>query len=167
MRSVKLWPITKGNALSLTCFNRVDETEWSSDSRRCQSRYRSWTCHALPGPGPSLARCRRYGGFWRCPSHVFPRRECREGIQRREVRQTGNRILVTLGGSDPENLTPKIADALAYCSDLEITLIAGPGYDRADELRKLNASNLRVIFNPPNVAQFMRDSDQAIIDRKS
>jgi spore coat polysaccharide biosynthesis predicted glycosyltransferase SpsG len=84
-------------------------------------------------------------------------------VERREVRQTGNRILVTLGGSDPENLTPKIADALASCSDLEITLIAGPGYDRADELRKLNASNLRVIFNPPNVAQFMRDSDQAII----
>ena len=97
------------------------------------------------------------------PSYVLLRREFREGVERREVRQTGNRILVTLGGSDPENLTPKIADALASCSDLEITLIAGPGYDRADELRKLNASNLRVIFNPPNVAQFMRDSDQAII----
>jgi UDP-2,4-diacetamido-2,4,6-trideoxy-beta-L-altropyranose hydrolase len=97
------------------------------------------------------------------PSYVLLRREFRQETEKREIRQTGNRILVTLGGSDPENLTPKIADALAHCSDLEVTVIAGAGYDKADELRKLNASNLRVVFNPPNIAQFMKDSDQAII----
>jgi UDP-2,4-diacetamido-2,4,6-trideoxy-beta-L-altropyranose hydrolase len=95
--------------------------------------------------------------------YVLLRREFRQRSERREVRQTGNRILITLGGSDPENLTPKIADALAYGSDLDITLIVGPSSDRADELRKLNTSNLRVVFNPANIAQFMRNSDLAII----
>src|ERR1035437_833986 len=97
------------------------------------------------------------------PSYVLLRREFRQGAEKREIRQTGNRILVTLGGSDPENLTPKIADALARCSDLDVTAIAGPGYDKADELRKRNASNLRIVFNPPSIAQFMNGSDQAII----
>jgi len=97
------------------------------------------------------------------PSYVLLRREFRQETERKEISQTGNRILVTLGGSDPENLTPRIANALAHCSDLEVTLIAGAGYDKANELRKLRASNLRVVFNPPNMAQFMKDSDQAII----
>jgi UDP-2,4-diacetamido-2,4,6-trideoxy-beta-L-altropyranose hydrolase len=99
------------------------------------------------------------------PSYVLLRREFRQGNEneRREIRQTGSRILVTLGGSDPENLTPKIAGALARSSDLEVTVIAGAGYDKVNELRKLNASNLRVVCNPPNMAQFMQDSDQAII----
>jgi UDP-2,4-diacetamido-2,4,6-trideoxy-beta-L-altropyranose hydrolase len=97
------------------------------------------------------------------PSYVLLRREFRQGAGKKEIRLTGNRILVTLGGSDPENLTPKIADALAHCSDLDVTVIAGAGYDKVDELRKLKASNLRVVFSPPNIAQFMKDSDQAII----
>ncbi len=97
------------------------------------------------------------------PSYVLLRREFRQETEEKEIRQTGNRILVTLGGSDPENLTPKIANALAHCSDLEVTVIAGAGYDKVNELRKVRASNLRTVFNPPGMAQFMKDSDQAII----
>jgi len=97
------------------------------------------------------------------PSYVLLRREFGQENEKKEIRQTGNRILVTLGGSDPENLTPKIADALAHCADLEVTVIAGAGYDKAYELGRLRASNLRVVANPPDMAQFMRDSDQAIV----
>lgn len=97
------------------------------------------------------------------PSYVLLRREFRQGTEKRETRQKGNRILVTLGGSDPEILTPKIVGALAHCTDLEITAIVGAGYAEAGELRKLKASNLRVAFNSANMAQFMRDSDLAVI----
>jgi len=97
------------------------------------------------------------------PSYVLLRREFRQEGKKKEIRQTGNRILITLGGSDPENLTPEIANALARCSDLEVTVIAGAGYDKGNELRRIRASNLRVVFNPPNMAQFMKDCDQAII----
>ncbi len=97
------------------------------------------------------------------PSYVLLRREFWKAAQERKIRRTGNRILVTLGGSDPEKLTPKIADALARCSDLEVTVIAGAGYDKARELQELNASNLRVVINPPSMAPFMKEHDQAVI----
>lgn len=97
------------------------------------------------------------------PSYILLRREFRQESRKNEIRQSGNRVLVTLGGSDPENLTPKIANALAHCSDLEITVIAGAGYNKANDLRKLKARNLRVVFNPPNMAYFMENSDQAIV----
>jgi len=97
------------------------------------------------------------------PSYVLLRREFRQTAEKKEIRQTGNRILVSLGGSDPENLTPKIADSLAHRSDLDLTVIAGAGYDQLAQLRKLKASNLRIVFNPRNIAQFMKNSDQAII----
>ena len=97
------------------------------------------------------------------PSYLLLRREFRQGIEKREPRHTGNRVLITLGGSDPENLSPKIANALALCSDLEVTVVAGAGYEKADELRKLKAGNLRVVFNPPSMVRLMKDSDQAVI----
>jgi spore coat polysaccharide biosynthesis predicted glycosyltransferase SpsG len=97
------------------------------------------------------------------PPYVLLRREFRQAAATRQIRQSGNKILVTLGGSDPENLAPKIADVLACCSDLDVTVIAGPGYIKGDQLRKLSSNNLKVVFNPANIAELMKDSDQAII----
>jgi UDP-2,4-diacetamido-2,4,6-trideoxy-beta-L-altropyranose hydrolase len=98
------------------------------------------------------------------PSYVLLRREFRQETEKKELRHNrGKSILVSLGGSDPENLTPKIVGALAHYSDLHITVIVGPGFHGGDELRKLSRSNLHVVFNPPNIAQIMKDSDQAII----
>ena len=97
------------------------------------------------------------------PRYVLLRREFRKEREERASRLTGNRILVTLGGSDPENLTPKIANALAKRPDLEITVIAGPGYNGEAELRALQGANLRILFNPPNIAELMKKSDQAIV----
>lgn len=96
-------------------------------------------------------------------AYTLMRREFRQKSGTKEVRGVGNRILVTLGGSDPENLTPRIATALAECSDLEITIIAGAAYSQPDELRSLSARNLQVVFNTSNMSKFMKNSDQAII----
>ncbi len=97
------------------------------------------------------------------PSYILLRREFRQEIEKDTIRKIGNRILITLGGSDPENLSPEIASALAACPDLEITVIAGAGFNKVEDLRTLEASKLRVIFNPPNMAPFMRDADLAIV----
>jgi len=97
------------------------------------------------------------------PSYILLRREFRQEIEKETIPKIGNRILVTLGGSDPENLSPQIASALAGCPDLEITVVAGAGFDAVDKLFALQAANLRVVFNPQNMAQFMKNADIAIV----
>jgi UDP-2,4-diacetamido-2,4,6-trideoxy-beta-L-altropyranose hydrolase len=102
------------------------------------------------------------------PSYTLLRREFKRqktagGGNGGSTRATGNRVLVTLGGSDPENLTPKIAAALASAADLRVTVVAGHGYDKVAELRKLKANNVELVFNSSDMAQFMTDSDIAII----
>ena len=97
------------------------------------------------------------------PSYILLRREFRQEIEKETIPKIGNRILVTLGGSDPENLSPEIASALAGCPDLEITVVAGAGFDAVDKLFALQSANLRVVFNPQNMAQFMKNADIAIV----
>lgn len=96
------------------------------------------------------------------PAYALLRREFKRWSARTETREKGNKILVTAGGSDPENLTPTIANALATCSDLDVTVIVGPGNLKGDALSEQIARNVHVVFNPPNIAQLMKESDQAI-----
>jgi UDP-2,4-diacetamido-2,4,6-trideoxy-beta-L-altropyranose hydrolase len=101
------------------------------------------------------------------PSYTLLRREFRpqrtEGGSNGGIRSTGHRVLVTLGGSDPENLTPKVAAALASSTDLQVTVVAGPGYDKVEELRKLKSNNVELVFSASDMAQIMKNSDLAVI----
>jgi UDP-2,4-diacetamido-2,4,6-trideoxy-beta-L-altropyranose hydrolase len=97
------------------------------------------------------------------PTYTLLRREFRQAREKKEICPTGNRILVTLGGSDPETLTPVIAETLARCSGLDVTVIAGAGYENGGQLRQMNANNLHVIFDAKNMAQIMQNCDQGII----
>ena len=95
--------------------------------------------------------------------YVMLRREFRQAFRSREFREQGTRILVTLGGSDPEELTPSMAVALAQSPDLAITAVAGAGYSKVDRLRSFEAANLRVVFDATNMVDLMMGSDLAII----
>jgi spore coat polysaccharide biosynthesis predicted glycosyltransferase SpsG len=92
----------------------------------------------------------------------FPlRREFREGGDK-QASEKGNRVLITMGGSDPDDLAPRIAAALDG-SDLELTLVAGPGYPNAPALRGINCRNLRVVVDAQNMAKLMKEADLAVI----
>jgi UDP-2,4-diacetamido-2,4,6-trideoxy-beta-L-altropyranose hydrolase len=96
-------------------------------------------------------------------SYVFLRREFGSLRGKRVFPKTGNRILVTLGGSDPENLAPKIARTLAEIPEYEITLVAGPGYTHTIESPLQANRNIRIVRNPPNMPALMARADIAII----
>jgi len=96
------------------------------------------------------------------PRYVLLRREFQSTEQRR-FPEHGKRILITLGGSDPEELTPRIAAALSDCSDLELTVVAGAGYPNAGPLQELSATNLKVIIDSQNMANLMLSADIAVI----
>jgi UDP-2,4-diacetamido-2,4,6-trideoxy-beta-L-altropyranose hydrolase len=96
-------------------------------------------------------------------SYVLLRREFRQAGVNRKIRPEGNRILVTLGGSDPDHLTGRIVAALAACSSLEVTAVVGAGFDRGEEWQALPPGQVRVVRNAANMALLARDADVAII----
>lgn len=116
------------------------------------------------GVDEHMYRKRAFGGpLLSGERYVLLRREFRRSVERMEFREESPRILVTLGGSDPENMAPRIAEALQSWSKLQITVVAGPGYDKLSELQKMETINLRVVHNASNIKELMRNSDLAVI----
>jgi UDP-2,4-diacetamido-2,4,6-trideoxy-beta-L-altropyranose hydrolase len=105
------------------------------------------------------------------PQHALLRPEFAahrtESLARR-VTPALKRILVTLGGSDSENVTCKVLDALDSAplpAGVEITVVMGPSAPWLDAVR-LRASAMRaptlVLSGVSNMARLMTDSDLAI-----
>jgi len=83
---------------------------------------------------------------------------------RREQAPKGRKILVTMGGSDPENITEKVVQALAR-ADLELKVVIGGGNPRRDELTRLAesiSSKIEIEWSPDNMAPLMQRADIAI-----
>jgi len=95
------------------------------------------------------------------PKYCLLRREFR--TLRPRSGSEGKRVLISLGGSDPENLTPRVAVALAGCDGLRLTLVAGPANPATDCLRQLSAPNVEILFDVKNMAEVIADSDIAVI----
>ena len=106
------------------------------------------------------------------PHYALLRSEFRQPVER-TFAVDGNRVLITLGGSDPENLAPRIASALAECADrtpadialadLTLTVVLGPGYAATSELEQISGANAKVIVDPQNMAELMANADLAVI----
>jgi len=75
------------------------------------------------------------------------------------------RILITMGGSDPDNQTDRIVNIVKKFHQLEtIDILVGPAYNSVDHLIKQIANDKRFILQhaPPNVALVMNKADLAI-----
>jgi UDP-2,4-diacetamido-2,4,6-trideoxy-beta-L-altropyranose hydrolase len=76
--------------------------------------------------------------------------------------ERAQRVLVTLGGSDPENLTPRIVESLRRLDGLRVIAVAGASYEHRSELASLAASNVTLISNASNMPELMLSADLAI-----
>jgi len=78
----------------------------------------------------------------------------------------GRKVLITMGGSDPENLTAKALHAISRCSnECEARVVVGAGNPWTGELRSLAGQltpQVQLQVNPPNMAQLMSWADVAI-----
>lgn len=95
------------------------------------------------------------------PRYALLRREFQRRFHR-NFGTKGNRVLVTLGGSDPENLTPRIVTALSTCSDLQLTVALGPASFIASPLEGNGGADVRVVVDASNMADLMMEADIAI-----
>lgn len=102
------------------------------------------------------------------PDYVQLRREFRQWMNwKREIPPTARKILVTLGGSDPDNLTAKILNALPGVNkkDLEVIVVVGGGnqhYQSLLALAELLPMQIRFERDTPDMDKWMAWADAAI-----
>jgi len=78
------------------------------------------------------------------------------------------RILLSLGGSDPDSVTLKVAKALARLNrrDWRCTIVVGPGFSNPDALLEFvnaNPSRFEIESTPENMAGVMCKADIALL----
>jgi UDP-2,4-diacetamido-2,4,6-trideoxy-beta-L-altropyranose hydrolase len=76
----------------------------------------------------------------------------------RQVPKVAKKLLVTAGGSDPNNAT---AEILRRLKDFEVTAVVGPENRYSDELAK-EFPNVQLLKNPSNFPELMAESEIAI-----
>lgn len=83
----------------------------------------------------------------------------------REVPARARRILVTLGGGDPDNVTRMVIDALATLADIDATIVAGGSNPHLENLQQAvaqHAPSMRLVVNATNMPELMAGADLAI-----
>jgi UDP-2,4-diacetamido-2,4,6-trideoxy-beta-L-altropyranose hydrolase len=101
--------------------------------------------------------------------HALLRREFR-ATARAAVAPVARRVLVTLGGSDPDNATERVADALSTLRDdgrLHVQLIVGAVNRHRERLEELlpnwqEVHDTEILVNPRALPELMRTADVAI-----
>jgi len=101
-------------------------------------------------------------------SYILLRREFRlHGPANRVIADSGHRVLVTLGGSDPDGVTGTIMAGLARLGDseLEVQIVAGGANPRWEALREQCArarQSIRLHRSVDSMAQLMDWADIAV-----
>jgi UDP-2,4-diacetamido-2,4,6-trideoxy-beta-L-altropyranose hydrolase len=90
----------------------------------------------------------------------------------REIPAVAGRVLVTMGGSDPDNLTERVVEAILAEPDVNATVVVGGSNPRLPKLRALVAGrrdapgdvprDVQLVENVTNMPELMANSDLAI-----
>ncbi|MDA8171768.1 MAG: UDP-2,4-diacetamido-2,4,6-trideoxy-beta-L-altropyranose hydrolase [Nitrospiraceae bacterium] len=112
--------------------------------------------------------CEPYTRVLAGTDYVILRRQflCFRGIPK-QIFDKAERILVMMGGSDPENITGRILSALSNSeiSGLNFTVVAGAANTYIEEIKAIIGErnmNARLIQDAPNVPELMGWADMAI-----
>ena len=85
-------------------------------------------------------------------------------LSKRMIPERAKEILVTLGGSDRENMTLKILKALLPIKDIHVTAVLGGANPHRGEIEKelKEAKNITLINNSSDMSSLMAKADLAI-----
>jgi len=85
----------------------------------------------------------------------------------RQIPDVARKVLVTLGGADPDNVTGKVIEALAPL-DIEVKVVVGgsnphlPELQKAVETMKAQPAEIELVINPADMPGLMAWADLAI-----
>ncbi len=82
---------------------------------------------------------------YRSPGKAFlgPKYALVEMVGRNAIRKKADRILVSMGGADILNLTPKVIRALSEVDDVKVTVVIGPAFENEVEIIKAAGDDSR------------------------
>ncbi len=83
---------------------------------------------------------------------------------RREIPEVARKLLVTMGGGDPDNVTAKVIAAAARLPDAEVVVCVGGSNPNLDALKAAVAAgtaNIRLVINATNMPEIMGWADVA------
>ena len=93
----------------------------------------------------------------------------REFISRRswnrEIPPVARRVLVTMGGSDPDNVTKLVGEAILAEGGFEVTIVVGgsnPHLARLCELVSNSGGSVRLVENATNMPELIANADVAV-----
>ena len=100
------------------------------------------------------------------PKYALLREEF-QNLPDKDIGENVNNIIVTMGGGDPLNLTPKALEAIDKIDkeDIHVDVIIGPAvYEKDSILKAIDGMNLEVSlrFNPSKISKFMMKADIAV-----
>ncbi len=109
-----------------------------------------------------------YTGLLLGPGYTMLRREFRTWRNwKREIRETGTRILIVMGGSDPENLTGLVIQTLEGVQQFRLELLAVVGGSNP-HLAQIEAAvagsrhSVRLVKDATNMAELMAWADMTV-----
>ncbi len=83
--------------------------------------------------------------------------------RRKGIRRHADNILVSMGGADLLNLTPRIVSALRNARDVRVTVVIGPAFTNETEIRSAISDDRRfAAARTDNLPSLMLDHDMAI-----
>jgi UDP-2,4-diacetamido-2,4,6-trideoxy-beta-L-altropyranose hydrolase len=101
--------------------------------------------------------------------YTFLRREFRRLPRpHRKFPSIARKLLVTLGGSDPDNVTEKVIQSLdgAAVDGLEVIVLVGPSNPHGSSLEQAARTcrtSIRLLHNPPDIPELMTECDLAVV----
>jgi UDP-2,4-diacetamido-2,4,6-trideoxy-beta-L-altropyranose hydrolase len=83
---------------------------------------------------------------------------------RPRMRPRADRLLITLGGVDRDNVSQKVLGALAYIEGppLKTVLVVGPANPHRQRLTAIAPASVEIVVDPPDIAGLMLAADLAI-----
>ena len=86
-------------------------------------------------------------------------------FNKKQIKEKVEKILITFGGTDPNNYTEKILNLLScYNESIYIDVILGLGYKEKEYIKNKykDSRNIRVVDSVTNISDYMYDSDIVI-----
>jgi UDP-2,4-diacetamido-2,4,6-trideoxy-beta-L-altropyranose hydrolase len=83
----------------------------------------------------------------------------------REIPAMARGVLVTMGGSDPDNVTQRVVEAILSAGDFETTIVAGGSNPHLDRLREFVSNSggaVRLVENALSMPELIANADVAV-----